>query len=412
MFKKSRIKIVASIMSVLMLLLAGTLGIIYYTSYMDVYNKDQAMLERYIEGVFKGMNDGGFAPNGERPPAKHAFNENSFLLSTFYSVTISDTGKIIKIDNVKLTMLTNEVLTELAQSLAKKGKTHGTSGSLVYRVYSGNGFTTVAFMDNTIFSESITTLFKYTLIFGCIAIILLFFLSVYLARRIVQPLEDSYQKQKQFISDAGHELKTPVSVISTNVEMLSREIGENQWLSNIQFENSRMAALIKQLMELAKTEQVTPMMENVNFSRTVVGETLLFDSVAYEKGIELNCDNIAENVFVHGNAEQLGQLVSILLDNAVSHCAEHKKAAVSLTIKHNKAHLSVSNEGTEIPKEQRDLIFERFYRSDYARTGGENHYGLGLAIAKSIVTAHHGDISVSCENGMVTFRVILPLGNT
>jgi signal transduction histidine kinase len=309
------------------------------------------------------------------------------------------------VDNNNSTTYSAAELTELATSLIAKGKTQGTTGSLVYRVETNDSYTLVAFMDNTIFSESLTTLFEYTLIFGGVAIVLLFFLSVYLAKRIVQPLEESYQKQKQFISDAGHELKTPVSVVSANAEMLSREIGENQWLSNIQFENSRMATLIQQLMELAKTDQVTPIMEHVNFSRTVVGELLLFESVAFEKGLELHYDAVTENVCVHGNAEQLGRLVSILLDNAITHCTKHGKITVALTAKHNKAYLSVTNEGPEIPKEQRDLIFERFYRADFARTGEDHHYGLGLAIAKSIVTSHHGDISVSCENGLVTFTV-------
>ena len=411
MFKKSRIKIVASIMSILVFLLLGTLGIIYYTSFMDIYNQNQAMLERYIEGNIKGLNnERGDVIKGDRFE-KHTYSENAFLLSTFYSVSISDSGDILRVDNNSSTTYSDNDLSDLAASLIAKGKTQGTTESLVYRIEAYDSFTLVAFMDNTIFSESITTLFEYTMIFGGVTIMLFFFLSVYLARRIVKPLEESYQKQKQFISDAGHELKTPVSVISTNAEMLLREIGENQWLSNIQFENNRMAILVKQLMELAKTDQVTPIMETVNLSRAVVGEMLLFDSIVFEKGLELNYDLIKENVFVHGNAEQLGRLVSILLDNAIDHSAEYGKVTVVLTEKHNKAHLSVTNEGKEIPKEQRGLIFERFYRVDYARTGEDSHYGLGLPIAKSIVTAHHGNISVSCENGFVTFSVSIPITN-
>ncbi len=193
--------------------------------------------------------------------------------------------------------------------------------------------------------------------------------------------------------------------------MLSREIGENQWLSNIQFENARMAILIKQLMELAKTDQIASMMNHVNFSRVVIGELLLFESAAFEKGLSLDYGMITKNVFVCGNAEQLGRLVSILLDNAITHCKEKGKITVTMAVKHGKAHLLVTNEGQEIPKEQYDLIFERFYRVDFARTGGDNHYGLGLAIAKSIVLVHHGNISVSCKNGLITFSVMIPIVN-
>ena len=113
-------------------------------------------------------------------------------------------------------------------------------------------------MDNRIINESMNTLLRYTIIFGSITITVMFFLAVYLAKRIVKPLEESYQKQKQFISDAGHELKTPIAVVNANAEMLQRDIGENQWLANIQYENERMRLLVGQLLELARTENVQP----------------------------------------------------------------------------------------------------------------------------------------------------------
>lgn len=134
---------------------------------------------------------------------------------------------------------------------------------------------------------------------------------------------------------------------------------------------------------------------------------LLFDSSVFEKGLELKYDSVKENVFVHGNTEQLVRLVSILLDNAIDHSTDHGRITVVLTEKHNKAHLSVTNEGKEIPKEQKDLIFERFYRTDFSRSGDGNHYGLGLAIT----VYHHGEISVFCENGLVTFSVSIPIAN-
>jgi signal transduction histidine kinase len=274
-----------------------------------------------------------------------------------------------------------------------------------------SGYTLVAFMDNTIFEESISTLFEYTLVFGSVAIVIIFFISIYIARRIVKPLEESYKKQKQFISDAGHELKTPVSVVSTNAEMLSREIGENQWLSNIQYENNRMSVLIRQLMELVRTENVTPAMEWVNLSRIVIGEILPFESIAFEKGIELFYDGVASDVFVNGNGAQLGQIVTILLDNAIEYSCARGKICVSLVPKHNKVYLSVTNQGEEIPPEQQKHLFERFYRADFARNTEDNHYGLGLAIAKAIVIAHHGEISVSCKDGLVTFSVGLLTGH-
>lgn len=124
--------------------------------------------------------------------------------------------------------------------------------------------------------ESAGTLVNYTLIFGGVALVVFFLLAYYLAGRIVAPLEESYERQKQFISDAGHELKTPVAVINANLELLSRKTGENQWLSNIQYENERMSALITQLLDLARAENITPPMEALELDRLVWGEALPF----------------------------------------------------------------------------------------------------------------------------------------
>ncbi len=416
MFKKSRIKIIASIMAVLVLLLAGTLCVIYFTSYADVYRQNQEMLERYLGAYSVNGNPDrpSVIPDGKKPikdaPLPDITDTDRFFqLSVFYSVAFSSDGSVVGIDDNNSDIYSDEQLTELAASVVQSQKMHGTVDGLIYRMENGENYTVVAFMDNTIFTESVTTLFRYTLIFGGVTTILIFFLSLYLAKRIVQPLEESYEKQKQFISDAGHELKTPVSVVNANAELLSREIGENKWLSNIQYENNRMAALIRQLMELARTESAAPHMEQVNLSRIVMGELLPFESVAFEKGLELSYDFITENVFVSGSSEQLRQLISILLDNAMEHSSAHGTITVMLTAKHNKARLSVSNPGEEIPTEQQKHIFDRFYRADFARNGDDNHYGLGLAIAKAIITAHNGEISVSCKDGLVTFSVLLPV---
>ena len=261
-------------------------------------------------------------------------------------------------------------------------------------------------MDNTVINERAMTLFRYTLIFGGVALILFFFLSMYLAKKIVSPLEESYQKQKQFISDAGHELKTPISVVSANAELLCREIGNNQWLQNIQYENERMGILVGQLLDLARTENVTPQMEHIDFSRLVAGETLPFESVAFEKGLTLST-NIANDIDVVGNSTQLKQIVSVLLDNAIRHSEGAGEVRLTLTKERNFAKLSVINKGCEIPAEKREQIFERFYRVDTARND-DKHYGLGLAIAKAIAISHKGHIDVLCYNGFVEFRVHIP----
>lgn len=407
-------------MSVLLLLFIGTLAVIYGSSYFEVSSRNYAMLERYAELYPQhGSSGGAFGekfPNTANPAAgnknksgdRHFEDTHAFRLSSFYSVAVSENGETLAVDNKIEAVYEDETLEKYASDILKSGRKKGVKGSLIFLVSEKSGYTLVTFMDNIVIQESITTLFRYTLVFGGIAILALFFLAVYLARRIVDPLEESYRKQKQFISDAGHELKTPVSVVGANAELLSREIGENQWLANIQYENERMSKLVSQLLELARTESVTLQTERLDLSRLVVGGALPFESVAFEKGLVLTMD-IADGIFANGNSGQLSQLISILIDNAICHSTEGREVVVRLKEEHSCAKLSVVNDGKEIPPEQKELLFERFYRTDTARNGEDKHYGLGLAIAKAIAAAHGFKIDVLCYDGKVEFSLHIPI---
>lgn len=415
MFKKSRGKIVATIMTILVLLWAGTLGVIYASSYFEMKKQNEQMLQAHAEmyvlpPIFEDM----MLPGRPTPGGDHGFKPGfdpetpRFQLSTFYTVAVSYDGKVLEIKNNSPAVYTDDDLEQMAKDIIEDGENTGTQDNLTFLKTDKNGYILVAFMDNTVVNESAMTLFRYTLIFGGIALILFFFLSVYLARKIVAPLEESYQKQRQFISDAGHELKTPISVVNANAELLSRQIGDNQWLQNIQYENERMGMLVGQLLELARTENVTPRMEYIDFSRLIAGEVLPFESVAFEKGLVLNT-GITNGISVEGNSAQLKQLTSILLDNAICHCKAGGEVRLTLAKDHGITELAVINKGDEIPAEHREQIFERFYRMDTTRNGEDKHYGLGLAIAKAIVDAHHGHIEVLCYHGLVEFRVNLPM---
>lgn len=395
-------------MSILVLLWVGTLGVIYVSSYFDVSRSNEQMLKAHSD-MYIPPKELDIPENMPVPPEdKHGFSDTpQFRLSTFYSVAVTYDGETVEIKNDQPTVHTDAELEALAEKILAEGKTNGKKNDLIFYASDKGGYMLVTFMDNTIFNESATTLFRYTLIFGGAALVIFFFLSIALARKIVQPIETSYQKQKQFISDAGHELKTPISVVGANAELLSRELGENQWLSNIMYENERMGILIGQLLELARTEKVAKNMQSVDFSRLCNGEALPFESVAFEKGLALNCD-VAQGVTVEGNADELKQLVAILLDNAVNHSEGGGDITLRLEKSHGNAKLCVINSGKEIPMDKRELIFERFYREDTARTGEGKHYGLGLAIAKSIVSSHNGHIEVLCYDGLVEFQVKIP----
>lgn len=408
MFKRSRKKIVAAIMAILVVLWVATLGVIYASSYLDMSRHNRQMLKAHSDMyVLAHSAPDTHLPTSEKPKDRPKFaDEPMFRLSNFYTVAVDEAGTVLETINEPPTVHTNAGLEELALDIAADGGDYGTSGSLAYYRADKGGYTLVTFMDNTVINENAETLLRYTLIFGAAAIVVFFFLSVYIAKRIVRPLEDSFEKQKRFISDAGHELKTPVSVVSANAELLSREIGENQWLANIRYENERMGELVTQLLELARTESAAMQTELVDLSRLAAGETLPFESVAFEKGLTLESD-LAPDIFVEGDGGKLKQLVSILLDNAVSH-AEGGTVKITLAKERSHAVLSVTNEGAALSSTQREHLFDRFYRIDEARSADSNHYGLGLAIAKAICEAHRGHIEVSCRDGLVEFKAKIP----
>ncbi len=299
-----------------------------------------------------------------------------------------------------------EDLIRIAREILAANRSSGRTDHLAYLVVHKPEYTLVAFMDNTVTESSMRTLLRNVLIIGCGAIIVLFVLSLFLSQRIIRPLEENDQRQRRFISDASHELKTPVAVISASAEMLSREIGENAWLENILYENERMKGLVGQLLDLSRAENAEAPIEEVDFSRLVTGETLAFENLAFDQGKTIQ-SRIEEGVLLSGNREQLTQVVSILLDNAVHH-ATGSEIELSLKRQGHHAVLRVDNEGDEIPPDKLAHLFDRFYRVDEARNSEGQHYGLGLSIAKAVTEKHGGSIAVSCQDGKIRFTVSFP----
>lgn len=402
MFSKSRKKIILSIMGSIIILFAVTLSVILLASFREIRQKNLDMLERYVEDYSidnKEKNRNKKDLELEKNPNKNS----DYQLSTFYSVAISNNGSVLAVDNGNKELYNNDKLTQIAKSILDEKKYSGRTSNLSYVVKDKNGYTLVAFMDNTVSEAGLRTMLRYVLIVGFASIIGMFLLSLPLSKRIIKPLEENDRKQKQFISDASHELKTPVAIIGTNTELLSREIGNNEWLENIKYENGRMGILIKQLLDLSHAEDVIVSMENINFSRIILGEILAFESFAFEKEKEFIID-IDEDVYLFGNQIQLKQLASIILDNAIRH-SSGKNININLKRKNNTIELNLINDSNEIPQEKLNHIFDRFYRVDEVRNSEDSHYGIGLSIAKAIVEKHGGNIEVLTKNGK--FKLII-----
>ncbi len=224
---------------------------------------------------------------------------------------------------------------------------------------------------------------------------------------IVKPVEETMEKQKQFISDASHELKTPLAVIEANIDVIEEQAGKSKWLTYIQSELTSMDKLINNLLCLARTDNAKEIKvkETFNLSEEVNLASSMFESMAYEKKKNIEY-NIQEDIKFNGNKEDIKQVLSVLIDNAIMHTKDNGKIIIELT-KDKNIVLQVKNEGEPIPKEEREKIFERFYRVDKARNRKEKRYGLGLSIAKSIVEQYNGKIEADWQDGFTIFKIIL-----
>ncbi len=397
-------------MIILILLWSGTMFFIYTSYVQTIAKQNYEFLEEYAH-LYVSESFFDDETSATSKDKTNVSDKPEYALTTFYTVAFSRDGDVFETMNDEPTVHSNEELETLAKEIIDDDtKEVGVSGNLIFYYIDKGSYDLVVFMDNSVVAERYSTFLYYFWRYNIGTFIFCIILSIFFSNLAVRSLEKNYKYQKQFVSNASHELKTPVSVISANAELLLREVGENQWLSNIQYENERMGLLIGHLLELSRSETVSLEMKSLNFSKLVEGEVLPFESVAYENGLTIKCF-IQSGVNVYGDGEMLKHVVSVLLDNAISHCNK-ECTEIELHLKKDflgYARLRVINNGDAIPKSVQDKLFERFYRVDNSATG---HYGLGLAIAKNIVDSHKGKIHVLCYNGKVEFQVLIPINKS
>ena len=304
-----------------------------------------------------------------------------------------------------------------ADKIKEKGVPKGTLdiGDESYRFlyepdHSGNY--RLVLLDRTAEKATISKMIFIFLLIAAVGLICMFGISMLLANWTVTPVETAWEKQKQFVADASHELKTPLAVISANTEVImansvEKVVEHSKWLYYIQSETKRMSKLISGLLSVARLDHKSNQKEEIKpiqLSETVSNICLVFEPIIYEKNKTLNTV-LQRNVYLKADEDNVKQLLSILLDNAVLHSVPNAQITVSLSKDvQNKIRLSVSNTAQDIPKHKIEHIFDRFYRLD--TEGSPNGSGLGLSIAKSIIHQLGGTISVSSENQLVTFVVL------
>lgn len=410
MIKKLRIKLTAILTLILFIILLGIVIAVNILNYKINMNQAYERLDNITSSVL-------LQQRGQ--PSFYSKNESYFYFDNFnnpaetYIAFTGPRGDIEKIVGSTDNKYTYDEILDYTEEVLEQHITKGTTEDLIFSVTEvrygefGIGYV-ISFMDNTDNIQNFHKLIVSSIFIIVIGTIIIFILSVLLSMYIVKPVEEAFDKQKQFISDASHELKTPIAVISANAELLSGEIGENKWLNYIQSESERMSQLVTSLLTLTRIEMQSekPQFAKFDICNAIMEVTMPFESVAFESGITLECE-LTDEIFVNGNEQQIKQVVAILTDNAIKHCYYGGRVLVNISQHKTKCHITVSNTGEPIPDELKTKIFERFFRSDESRHREENRYGLGLAIAKQIVDNHNGTITVNCEDGYTTFEIVI-----
>ena len=344
----------------------------------------------------------------ERNDIDNVENRNiKFMDSVIYTVLLDDNDNILDVINHSNNGVSNEKISELSIKILKDKKIKTRYIGCLYLSdysYSYLKGDTLVILDNSKIKKSLQLSLEISILILSILELLIIIGSKYLTAWLIKPIKESFDKQKQFIADASHELKTPLSVIVASSEAIDIDEKNSKWLKNIEYETNRMNLLISKLLSLVKSEQRKKVrLVNNNLSKIVELSLLTFEGRAYEKDIKFNYD-IEDNIFMLMDEDSIKELVEILLDNAIKH--SKKKGTINLSLKKDgQIILLVENEGEAIPKGEEEKIFERFYRVDKARNRKDNRYGLGLAIAKNIVLLHKGKIKASSMDGITTFQV-------
>lgn len=352
----------------------------------------------------------------DNPPVKPD-NENDFMIdkntkfmdSTIYTILIDGDNNIKEIINHSNNSISNNEIKDIANSiLTSKNIKNKYIGLLYFNKYSYAYYKgdSLIILDNTNVRNNLVKSLEISILIFTILELLVIYISDIISKWISKPVLSSFEKQKEFIADASHELKTPLSVIIASTYALEKNPNESKWLDNIKNESNHMSNLITNLLDLAKSENKDTLIKNEgNLSKTIELSLLSFEGMAYEKNIKLHYD-IKENITFLYDENNIKQLVEILLDNAIKHSVKNSKINIKLDSDNKYITLIIQNKGEGIPKGEEEKIFERFYRVDKSRNRSEGRYGLGLAIAKNIVLNHNGKISASSSDGITTFKVL------
>lgn len=402
MIQKLRVKFIIASMLSLALVLLVILGGVNAMSYQKIVRDADHILELLSEnrGTFPQQlpPDSRGGKPGPLPASGHALSPETPFESRFFSVLLDGDGQILQSDTGQIAAVDDQSAGKMAQAVWESGSNGGFWEEYRYIRVAETGGVRFIFLDcGRGLSNFRTTLVASVLVAltGLLAVCLLLLV---LSRRIVRPVAESYEKQRRFITDAGHELKTPLTIIGADLDLVEPELEGNEWLQDIRCQVRRLAGLTQDLIYLSRMEEETAPIQPIEFPLSDLTEEMAqsFQGLAKAHGKQLTL-SIQPMLSYTGDEKAVRQLLSILLDNALKYTPEGGEITVSLSKEGRTLRLSVSNTIPQpMERETLDRLFDRFYRADQSRSSQTGGYGLGLSIAKSIVAAHRGKIWAEC----------------
>ena len=358
------------------------------------------------DGVFPELDDEHPLPEGVGRFPDFITAETKFS-TRFFTVYFDKSGEISSANTESVSSVTNETAYEYAQKAVAKNKERGWIDGYRYKIYGTSFGQAVVFVDGNMNRSvaNMTVLSAGAVLVGSLIIILV--LIIIFSKKAVKPIAESYEKQKQFITDANHELKTPLTLVLTNLDIVETETGKNEWLDDIRAECERMNALVRQLVTLTKMDEEENGLsfEPFSISGVAVDTISEFAPLADSKGIRLSA-NVQPDAEYIGDEAAIRRVFSILLDNAIKYCDNGGQIEFVLRGKKRPV-ITVENSCSEVNDIELKKLFDRFYRADKSRTftGG---FGIGLSIAQAIVHRHHGEICAYKKNSsIIGFKVTL-----
>ena len=411
MIRKLRTRLVVVCMLSLLLVIAEILGVVLATSYQGVVSDADRVLALLAEneGEFPVLKeDFDWEALGPRRQSQELGYE-----IRYFSVLLDETGAVVETDTGQIAAVDEETAVDYAVQILAQDTQAGFLKDYRYLISQEGTDTRVIFLDCGASMVAFRSTLFTSLWVAAVGLAAVLFLILLFSRRLVRPLILGYEKQKRFITDAGHEIKTPIAIIQADSEVLALESGENEWIQDIQHQIRRLSSLTNDLIYLSRMEedQGRGKFLPLSLSQVVTETAQAFQTMAKSQNKSFTID-VQPGLAMEGEEKALGQLVSVLLDNALKYAPEGGEIALALARQGKYFRLTVENTAQGITKELLENLFDRFYRGDVSRDSSQGGYGIGLSIARAVVQAHRGKISAAAKGeDKLLIAVLLPMNH-